>query len=221
MQRIIYYPYFATIDNGRYILIWYKDSVKGDVFLKANGKPVVGLNKSDIEKQLRNKKLRIEWSQAADVDLDALPPVINKMSRTHSSNKKQSNLLLNAWNFFEDLTRTFGIEKTFSSFKNPLLDKVYDKLFWGSNLKAVTPANTSYSPIWDDEEIRALQFFLTKAKEVLTPKITGKRSQALRSHDRARSALASGPAARPGERPSTPARAGARGRPLKAKKRKN
>jgi hypothetical protein len=34
-------------------------------------------------------------------------------------------------------------------------------------------------------------------------------------------ALAAGPAARPGERPSTPARAGARGRTLKRKKRKS
>ena len=34
-------------------------------------------------------------------------------------------------------------------------------------------------------------------------------------------ALAAGPAARPGERPSTPARAGARGRTLKQKKRKS
>lgn len=221
MQRIVYYPYSATIDESRYILIWYTDSAKGDVFLKANGKPVVGLNKSGIEKQLRNKKLRIEWSQAADVDIDALPAVIKKISRTHSSNKKQNNLLLNAWNFFEDLTRTFGIEKMFLSFRNPLLNKVYDKIFWGSNLEAVTPANKSYTPIWDDEEIKALQLFLTRAKEVFIPKITGKHSQALRPRGRVRPALAVGPAARPGERPSTPARAGARGRTLKAKKRKN
>jgi hypothetical protein len=35
-------------------------------------------------------------------------------------------------------------------------EKIYDKLFFGNNLPAITPAGVSYEPVWSHDEIETL-----------------------------------------------------------------
>jgi hypothetical protein len=64
---------------------------------------------------------------------------------------------LDGWNFIEDLLKTIGAKKELRTLRTPLLNKAYDKFFYGVNLPSVTPEGKSYSPLWLAEEILALR----------------------------------------------------------------
>jgi len=74
-------------------------------------------------------------------------------------------LFLNSWNLFDDIARSVQ-ESTFV-----LISKeecaLYDKLFWGSNLPAVTPPGEHFNPIWSDQEVEALRRVFEKGMTVL------------------------------------------------------
>jgi hypothetical protein len=69
---------------------------------------------------------------------------------------------LNAWNMLGDAgtlpTRDLG-------------KRVYDKLFWGNNLPAVTPPGETYIPEWSLEEVRKLQSILRSPIDRLHAKL--------------------------------------------------
>lgn len=55
---------------------------------------------------------------------------------------------LSMWNYASDICNS--VEKRFwGDNKNKMITKVYDKVFWGSNLPAVTPDNESYTPYFN------------------------------------------------------------------------
>jgi hypothetical protein len=68
----------------------------------------------------------------------------------------ECGVLLNAWNAFSDAANSAQRESAFS--KLNLSNKhLYNKIFWGNNLPAVTPEGEHYDPIWVDEELNALR----------------------------------------------------------------
>ena len=48
---------------------------------------------------------------------------------------------------------------------------VYDKLFWGNNLPAVTPPGECYTPLWNLDEVRELQSILGRGIDRLRAKL--------------------------------------------------
>jgi hypothetical protein len=68
--------------------------------------------------------------------------------------------LLNAWNAFSDADNSTQREPSFSkmSFTNKL---IYDKIFWGNNLPAVTPEGEHYDPSWTAEELDTMKSIYT------------------------------------------------------------
>jgi hypothetical protein len=72
---------------------------------------------------------------------------------------------LSAWNLFTDAS--FSIFGNDFSCGNERTNHVYDKLFWGNNLPAVTPAGKSYQPIWTTDEIAELHRILTNGATII------------------------------------------------------
>lgn len=70
---------------------------------------------------------------------------------------------LNVWNLFVDVSVSMPDKGV--AFYNDQLDSelrpIYDKLFWGNNLRAVTPKGEHYIPEWSQEELRSLARVLT------------------------------------------------------------
>lgn len=68
---------------------------------------------------------------------------------------------LSAWNMFTDVAE--GTKKTFAGRdKDKLNSKLYDKLFFGNNLPAVTPRNEYYIPQWKSAERERLFEVMTQ-----------------------------------------------------------
>jgi hypothetical protein len=60
------------------------------------------------------------------------------------------NVLLSIWNLAGDVARS--VEKPFED-RGGDLDAIYNKVFFGNNLPAMTPLGEHYEPDWDDEEL--------------------------------------------------------------------
>ena len=65
-----------------------------------------------------------------------------------------------AWNLFGDVARSVpGSDGTFAELDRRL-GEIYDKLFWGNNLPAMTPEGCHFEPEWSGEEITELAMVL-------------------------------------------------------------
>jgi hypothetical protein len=64
---------------------------------------------------------------------------------------------LDAWNFLDDLTGLHAGADTPHTRLSREAAGVYDKLFWGNNLPAVTPPGARFEPSWSPEELAALR----------------------------------------------------------------
>jgi len=63
---------------------------------------------------------------------------------------------LSMWNYTSDICNSVG-KRFWGDSKNKMITKVYDKVFWGSNLPAVTPDNENYTPYFNWAECLLLK----------------------------------------------------------------
>ena len=63
-------------------------------------------------------------------------------------------LLFGAWNLFLDVASSVA-DQAFIQ-RQAALDHIYNKLFWGSNLPAMTPPGEHYTPAWKKREVALL-----------------------------------------------------------------
>jgi hypothetical protein len=64
--------------------------------------------------------------------------------------------LLEAWNMLADIHASRGKTNDLLSHADQRGRAVYEKLFWGCNLPAVTPEGQTFDPVWSGEECRSL-----------------------------------------------------------------
>jgi hypothetical protein len=64
--------------------------------------------------------------------------------------------LLNAWNMLADIHASRGTTNDLLSNADQRGRAIYEKLFWGCNLRAVTPEGQKFEPLWSVEECRSL-----------------------------------------------------------------
>ena len=57
--------------------------------------------------------------------------------------------MLTVWNILDDVS--MSVNGNFDS-KKKRTNKIYDKIFFGNNLPAITPKGESYKPIWSKAE---------------------------------------------------------------------
>jgi hypothetical protein len=78
--------------------------------------------------------------------------------------------LLNAWNAFSDVSNSVKRETSFAKL-NFTNKPIYDKLFWGNNLPAVTPKSEQFDPIWNKQELESLINIFTSGIELFLSSI--------------------------------------------------
>ena len=74
--------------------------------------------------------------------------------------------VLNAWNLFGDVARSAPASAAPFSEADAKLRAVYDKVFFGNNLPAVTPEEEAYHPVWSSAEIVGLAALLSRGLEL-------------------------------------------------------
>lgn len=147
-----FYPCSFRLHDRKSYLIWISN-VHDGILLNSDKNVIVFASLSALESYAKTQKISLNSSDNSDLDFDAL----QRWLLIPDADKVDCSLLLNAWNLFDDLNRSIiGVVIQ----TNQVLEKIYDKLFWGNNLAPVTPEGEHYEPIWEKTEIDLLANFL-------------------------------------------------------------
>jgi hypothetical protein len=171
MTKVIY-PYRVFFDHEERVLLWV--TTNGSDRFKAldDGSLFVARSRSDVEQRLGKEAALVRWDEEASLDMDEFWTKVNGLRVARSSSVLTCKVILEGWNFFDDVLGTLSKPELLKSSKSPALKKIYDKLFFGNNLKAVTPPGQSYNPRWTAEEIssfkRAMQSIWKGVQKDLT-----------------------------------------------------
>jgi hypothetical protein len=151
------YPYALKSRNRERTLLWYSGK-RGDFFmLDSSCKLLVAQSPRELKKLLGKRSGDVRWKEGAKLDFDKFWRALRSLRVNRASSQSTCRLLLNGWNFVEDLLRTFDLSRKGRCLRTRVLNRCYDKIFFGSNLPSVTPESKRYEPLWRREEITKLQ----------------------------------------------------------------
>lgn len=103
------------------------------------------------------------------LDLDRLFRMLTALRPERSSSTRTCECLLNGWNTLEDMARSIGIPMDAPDpEEKATLGLAYDKLFYGNNLPALTPAGQRYNPLFSAGERRAMRRHLRRLWQEIT-----------------------------------------------------
>jgi len=134
-------------------LVWETKGDQDTFKLDRDNRLISSKSEHGLRSLLGTESKQLKWSEGVEIDFDHFWNALGRLKVGRASSARTCEILLDGWNFIEDLARTLGLTKEMKRLHSPLLSKAYDKLFYGNNLLAVTPEGKSYSPLWLREEI--------------------------------------------------------------------
>jgi len=148
-----YYTYSFRYSGRDEYLIWYSNDCDG-VHLDSGGRvpTFVSLDQLMSYAKVQDLSPAIE-GDPVPLDLDS----VERFTRDSSSLLVDCNEILNAWNLFGDFARSLGATGSHFIDHDQAADGLYDKIFHGCNLPAMTPEGQEFQPIWSASEIRLIQ----------------------------------------------------------------
>lgn len=159
-----YFKCWFRLDSHDSYLIWFGDEDDG-VITDANGKVPCFLRTEDLLRYASSLNLPIKTEEPILHDFD----FIVSWLEAKNTEAVDCNILLAAWNLFDDVSRSVG--GNFDADRK-LTAKIYEKLFWGNNIPAVTPVGKSYEPIWTKRELKIMREVLGVGLSLFREKIS-------------------------------------------------
>lgn len=145
-----YYRLLYALDGRRAFLIWSSNDSDGVVVEEGL---VVSFSSEDALRAFAARhRLALVEEEPILHDLDAVQAWVS----CPRSETVSCSVALAAWNLFGDIARSLPSAGAGFSEVDRAEDRVYDKLFFGNNLPAVTPVGERYDPAWSAEEVAAL-----------------------------------------------------------------
>ena len=156
MERI-YYVLWYRLEKSDRCLLWYSNAHDG-VWLD---------QKSKIPTFPNIHTLQHYATQQGIIPIKNETPILHNLDVVrqwlHSEAKELINCqeFLAAWNFLGDVATSLDIDIQELRATNGDSLAVYNKLFHGNNLPAITPPGAHYTPNWNEKEMSILQRVLT------------------------------------------------------------
>ncbi len=164
---------------GKYFFLLWRDggnTLDEYVLLPGTSRFLLGRTAEELLAEAARLGLHVVDQEPAAVDMDRVFGVLAALRPERLSSPKTCQLLLNGWNTLEDMARPIGVRLNApGTGEREILDVIYDKLFYGSNLPAITPDGQSYSPLFSSSERKMMRAYLRCMwREILErSKITG------------------------------------------------
>lgn len=161
------YPYTYAYLGKLSTLLW-APSGAGDIFLRdCDGALCSAGNIEDAKVLFGKLPNSISWDEVAFVDFDSFWREIDRLNENTSADEDACAVILAGWNFIEDVLRTYSFNDLRDELNEVQVNKAYKKIFYGSNIDAVTPEGSSYNPEWDKAELEILKSSLRRVwKEI-------------------------------------------------------
>lgn len=130
------------------LLIWYEDENGKDCVYTLNNK----VQTFETENEVRECAAALGLNCAGACIYDA--EMLKSWIETHEETV-DCGFLLDFWNIFGDIAYSVG--RKFEPVRTKKSNKVYNKLFFGLNLPAMTPPGEKYVPLWTKKERKLLR----------------------------------------------------------------
>lgn len=160
-QEFQLYPYSYIYKGNKTTLLWQtseeSDGIVDSFRLNAKKEVITFNSKEELEEILGLEAKKVHWDEIAEINFDKFWIALKNLRIGRASSTKTCSLILDGWNFLDDLLRTTGLNKKEEILKSSRLNKVYKKLFHGCNLPSVTPEGCSYNPLWTRKEIHLMR----------------------------------------------------------------
>jgi hypothetical protein len=150
-----YFPLLYRLREEARFLIWI-----------SNGDDSVLVDADGSVPSFKDLRTLESFAEQNGIQLESEPPVIHDLDwvagwRIAHATEIKCVQALDAWNLFRDVAASVqakGAEFAKLDRNEPL---IYDKLFWGNNLPAMTPEGQSYVPQWTLQETQLLAAVLS------------------------------------------------------------
>ena len=163
MKRDYYILWYRLDDKDSY-LIWFSTENDDGVLVDKNG----------FVPSFNDVKTLRDYSNQKKIILKDEEPVIHNLELIenwlceNNSAINDYNEVLNTWNLFEDIS--ISTNGNFNSDRE-LTKKIYEKIFWGCNIPAVTPEGESFTPTWTKMELKIVRETLIFGFQMFREKI--------------------------------------------------
>jgi hypothetical protein len=154
-----WYPLALNVGGRTLFLLWVSDDRALNRVLAGAGRVVWF---SD-EESAREYALAQNLTLAPEEEL-RLHDLDSAVGWLEADAEPDCRLLLAIWNLAGDVARS--VNEPFED-RGEVLDRVYDKLFFGNNLPSMTPPGEQYHPQWSEEELRLLRATIQIAADLI------------------------------------------------------
>lgn len=156
-----YYRLLYKLDGRNAFLIWFSNDCDGIV---AQDGRMLSFSNDDLLRQFAAQaRLVLADETPMPHDLDSVQAWLLCPRR----DTIDCSATLSAWNLFGDIARSLPTAGAAFSALDRAHDCIYEKLFFGNNLPAVTPESEHYEPSWSDDEVAALATILDHGLRLL------------------------------------------------------
>lgn len=154
-----YYTTWYRLDRSDHYLIWFSGSSdNSDGVVTDEGRVPFFRSREQLAQYVAEKNLApFDGEEPILHDLDALVRWL-KLKKMKRARQVDCDVLLAAWNLFDDVSRSVSGE--FDS-NRQRTNKIYHKLYWGTNPSVFTPPGCWYVPLWSSEELRIIHEVLS------------------------------------------------------------
>lgn len=166
-SRREHYPIECRLHGRERLLLWYSDDVDG-VIVGSDGR-LVTFDSTDSA---------VAYAQTRGLSLSADAPVVYDLDqlRAWTSSNTQAvdcRALLDCWNLFADVAECVPEHGDAFRAQDRAGSSVYEKLFYGNNLPAITPSGRAYEPVWSEAEIAQLSAVARAGIELMQEALAG------------------------------------------------
>lgn len=144
-------------------LIWYADDDGTDGFIANENKIEIFDDIIDATNYAKDNDIFLEQGVTIFnvVDMENLIDKIKNIALSEICNE-----LLDIWNILGDMAKSTGAMFR-GNYDDELTNTVYEKLFYGSNLSAITQGMDEYHPVFDEEETEVCISVFRNGLEIL------------------------------------------------------
>ncbi len=150
------------LDGKDSYLIWFSTDEDDGVFVGESNLSPSFDNTDALRNFAKSNKIKLKEEEPLLINLDI---VKNWLDGTDNL-IEDYNPFLNAWNLFEDVS--VSINGDFH--KNRNYD-IYERIFWGCNISAVTPEGESFTPSWTKKELKSIREIMKTGLKMFVEKV--------------------------------------------------
>lgn len=156
-----YYAVRYRLDNRDRYLIWFAEERTGQdgdcdgVVVDKNMRVPTFASLSELQSYTNGLGISVETEDPAFNNFDTIAKWLTiKRLKWNGPTEFPCNDFLDAWHLFADISRSIG--GTFDSDKERNL-QIYRRIFWGSNIPALTPEGEHWVPFWPNRQKRLIR----------------------------------------------------------------